>query len=460
MHKPFIYLPLFVLSVFLGSCGKKATPEEYNAKAAAPELLHGVSEHLTNVIVYDIFKPPVASRIYAYSYLAAYEAMRNGQPKQYHSMAGKLNGFAEVPKPQANQAYCFPLAGVKAFTTVGRTLTFSANMWDDYEKDFYQKYREMGIPEDVYERSVAYGEQVAKHIMAYANEDNYKKTRGYRHTLSHGVGGWEPTPPMYAEACEPRWNTIRTFTLDSVSQFPTPPPVPYDPDPKSKFAELVREVHDISKNMTEEQKKIAYFWDDNALVTNIAGHAAFTEKKMSPPGHWMAIVRSVARDKKLDMLQATEAYALSAIGVFDAFIACWECKFKTDRVRPVTVINKSLDPDWMPFLETPPFPEYVSGHSAISASAGRILTHLLGDNVAFTDSTEYRYGHGVRSFKSFEQAYWETSMSRVYGGIHFRDGVEQGTYQGEKVGNWVWTKLKGMPGQKQNELARSVANKE
>jgi hypothetical protein len=157
--------------------------------------------------------------------------------------------------------------------------------------------------------------------------------------------------------------------------------VPYDPDPKSKFAELVREVHDISKNMTEEQKKIAYFWDDNALVTNIAGHAAFTEKKMSPPGHWMAIVRSVARDKKLDMLQSTEAYALSAIGVFDAFIACWECKYKTDRVRPVTVINKNLDADWMPFLETPPFPEYVSGHSAISASAGRILTHLLGDNV-------------------------------------------------------------------------------
>jgi hypothetical protein len=126
----------------------------------------------------------------------------------------------------------------------------------------------------------------------------------------------------------------------------------------------------------------------------------------------------------------------------------------------VTVINKSLDPDWMPFLETPPFPEYVSGHSAISASAGRILTHLLGDNVAFTDSTEYRFGHGVRSFKSFEQAYWETSMSRVYGGIHFRDGVEQGTYQGEKVGNWVWTKLKGMPVEKQTELVRSVANKE
>ncbi len=157
MHKHFIYLLLFVFSIFLGSCAKKATPEEYNAKAAAPELLHGVTEHLTNVIVYDIFKPPVASRIYAYSYLAAYEAMRNGQPQQYGTLAGKLNGFKEVPKPEAGQAYCFPLAGVKAFTTVGRTLTFSANMWDDYEKGFFGKYQEMGIPEDVYALSVEYG---------------------------------------------------------------------------------------------------------------------------------------------------------------------------------------------------------------------------------------------------------------------------------------------------------------
>src|SRR5687767_528370 len=120
MHKSLIYLPLFFFAVFLGGCAKKATPEEYNAKAAAPELLHGLTEHLTNVIVYDIFKPPVASRIYAYSYLAAYEAMRNGQPQQYNTLAGKLNGFKEVPKPEAGQAYCFPLAGVKAFTTVGR----------------------------------------------------------------------------------------------------------------------------------------------------------------------------------------------------------------------------------------------------------------------------------------------------------------------------------------------------
>jgi hypothetical protein len=216
MHKQFIYLPLFLFLALLGSCTKKATPEEYNARAAAPELLHSVTEQLTNVIVYDIFKPPVASRIYAYSYLAVYEVMRNGQPEQYNTLAGKLNGFTEVPKPEAGQPYCFPLAGVKAFTTVGRTLTFSANMWDDYEKDFYGKYQEMGIPKDVYARSVAYGELVAKHIMAYANEDNYKKTRGYRHTLSHGVGG------LGAHAAHVR-RSLRTALEHDAHVYPSTP---------------------------------------------------------------------------------------------------------------------------------------------------------------------------------------------------------------------------------------------
>lgn len=451
MSKKLTSFAILLIALLVWGC-KKATPEEYNSKASEPELLHRTAEQLTDVIVYDIFKPPVASRIYAYTYLAAYEAMRNEAP-QYTTLAGKLNGFTEVPKPEEGKEYCFPLASMKAFITVGRTLTFSSNMWDDYEKDFYKEYEELNMPSDVYERSVAYGEKVAEHVLAYAGKDNYKQTRGYRHTLTHNEGSWEPTPPTYAEACEPRWNTIRTFTLDSCRQFAPPSPAQYDMNNNSKFYQMVKEVYDIGKNMTEEQRAIAYFWDDNAMVSNIKGHAMFAEKKMTPPGHWVAITRTVARNNKLNMMQSLEAYTLTSIALFDAFIACWDEKFKSDRIRPVSVINKHMDEEWMPFLETPPFPEYISGHSSISAAAGRVLTHLVGDNYAFTDSTEYKYGHGVRSFTSFEQAYWETSMSRVYGGIHYRDGVEEGTYQGEKVGDWVWKKLKSEATEDKKEVA-------
>ncbi|WP_224995532.1 vanadium-dependent haloperoxidase [Cesiribacter sp. SM1] len=434
---------LFCLAGMVG-CKKEAAPEVYNMQAADPALLHSCSQQLTNVIVHDIFKPPVASRIYAYSFLAAYEALQP-QSAEHTSLAGKLNGFTAVPAPEEGKVYCYPLASTKAFIEVGKALTFNMEMWEDFEKDFYAQYEGMGIPADVYERSSAYGEQVAKHILAYAGADNYKITRGYRHTLTHKAGSWVPTPPTYAEACEPRWNTIRTFTLDSAAQFGPPPPAAYDLEKGSEFYKLVQEVYQFDKNLTEEQMNIAYFWDDNPFVTTILGHAAFAEKKMTPPGHWIEITRTVAQDQQISMLDAAEAYTLAAIALYDGFIACWDAKYKTDRIRPVTVINSTLDGDWMPFLETPAFPEYVSGHSTISAAAGRVLTHKLGEGIAFTDSTEHKWGHGVRSFSSFEQAYWEASISRVYGGIHFRDGVEEGTYLGERIGEWVWAKTKGAP---------------
>ncbi|MBW3546297.1 MAG: vanadium-dependent haloperoxidase [Bacteroidetes bacterium] len=437
----------FVITFFFLFGCKNVTPEEhvsyeiYNQRASDPVLLHQATQHLTQVIIQDIFKPPVASRIYAYSFLAAYETMQF-QSAEYNSIAGKLNGFKPGPMPEDGKVYSFPLASARAFTIVGERLTFNTDMWKAFEKDFFAQYKAMGIPQDVYDRSVSFGHQMAEHILAYADQDNYKATRGHLHTLGNKPGCWEPTPPTYAEACEPKWNTIRSFTLDSVSQFAPPPPVAYSQEKDSDFEKLMLEVYQLGENMTEEQREIAYFWDDNPFVTNLVGHATYTEKKMTPPGHWVEIVRTVAQDKELSILEALEAYTLSSVAQRDAFIACWDAKYKTDRVRPVTVINNSLDENWQPFLETPAFPEYVSGHSSISAAAGRVLTHLLGENVAFTDSTEYKYGHGVRSFTSFEQAYWETSMSRVYGGIHFRDGVEEGTYQGEKIGDWLWSKLK------------------
>jgi hypothetical protein len=153
-------------------------------------------------------------------------------------------------------------------------------------------------------------------------------------------------------------------------------------------------------------------------------------------------------------MQATEAYTLGALSIFDAFVACWDEKYRTVRIRPETVINNNWDPNWRPFLETPAFPEYVSGHSSISAACGTsYLTHLMGNNVAFTDTTEKKYGRGVKSFKSFEEAYWDASISRVYGGIHYRDGVEEGTHLGKKIGENVWNK--GITRRNRNILAQN-----
>ena len=434
-------LLILSLGLYFVSC-KNTNDGKYKELAADANLMHECADQLTNVIVHDIFKPPVASRIYSNSFIAAYEVMCNANP-EYKSLAGKINGFTAPPAPEKGKEYCFELASAKAFCVVGKTLTFTADMWDKFEKPYFAKFEKMNIPSDVYERSVAYGEAVAKHVLAYAAKDNYKQTRGIRFTVDvNKPGAWVPTPPTYTDACEPRWNTIRTFTLDSASQIRAKVAIPYSEDKKSEFFKLTKEVYDISKNLTEEQKEIAYFWDDNPFVTTIAGHASFADKKMTPPGHWIAIVTTLCKQTKKSTMESLKAYTLSSIALYEGFIGSWDEKYRSVRIRPVTVINKFIDPQWMPFLETPPFPEYVSGHSAISAASGKVLAHIFGDNIAFTDSTENKYGHGVRKFTSLSQCYNEASISRVYGGIHYRDGVEEGTKQGEKIGDWVWEKLK------------------
>jgi hypothetical protein len=125
----------------------------------------------------------------------------------------------------------------------------------------------------------------------------------------------------------------------------------------------------------------------------------------------------------------------------DAFIACWDAKYTFNLVRPETVINKYIDPNWKPFLQTPPFPEYTSGHSIISTAASTVLEHIYGKQTPFRDSTERPWGFADRNFDSPRQAADEAGMSRFYGGIHYRSSIFVARDQGERVGNYVLSKL-------------------
>ena len=203
----------------------------------------------------------------------------------------------------------------------------------------------------------------------------------------------------------------------------------------------MKEVYTISKNRTEEQTDITLFWDDNPFVSQHKGHVMFQDKKMTPPGHWMAITQKACKMKNADAVTSAKAYAYTSVGMYDAFISCWYVKYSTVRIRPQTAIQRLLEEKWTSFIQTPPFPEYTSGHSTVSSTAAELLTHLFGDNVAFTDSSELEYNLPVRSFTSFRQAASEASVSRVYGGIHYRSGCEAGNKQGKKLAEVILSKL-------------------
>lgn len=434
-------LKLTILCAILASCSP-AKKEDWKIAAQNPELVHGAVKQVTDVIVHDIFSPPVASRIYTYMSIAGYETAIQSNPK-YVSLAGQVNGLEAVPKPEAGQEYCFPLATVQAMLKVGRTLIFSEDKMDVYYDSIMRFYKDTGMPEEVFERSVAYGKAVADHIVAWSGKDNYKQTRSFpKYSIEDTPATWKPTPPAYMDAVEPHWNKIRCFGLDSASQFTPKPPTVFSMDKKSQFYKEADEVYQMGKNLTDEQRQIASFWDCNPFVMNVKGHVMFATKKISPGGHWMNITHVACKKSNADFVQSTEAYARVAISLVDGFISCWDEKYRSRVIRPESFINQYIDEDWIPLLQTPPFPEYTSGHSVISSASAVTLTKLFGDNFAFTDSTELEFGLTARSFPSFMAAAQEAAISRMYGGIHYRPAVENGIVEGSALGNFLMTKIK------------------
>lgn len=444
-----LLMSVFVLSVFMFSCNEQTV--DWKPKAEDPEFLHHSIKQITDIIVHDIFSPPVAARIYAYTSVAGYEAALH-QDGKYVSLAGQLNGLEPLPQPDKNLEYCYTLASVQAVLKVGRALIFSEDKLDAFYNKIMQDYKDTGMPEEVFDRSVAYGTQVADHIIAWSAKDNYKQSRSFpKYSILDDPSTWKPTPPAYMDAIEPHWNKIRTFAIDSAGQFKPQGPTKFSTDKTSQFYKEAMEVHDMGKNLTEEQRQIASFWDCNPFVMNVKGHVMFATKKISPGGHWMNITQLACKMKNATLVQSAEAYSRVAVSLVDGFISCWDEKYRSKLIRPETYINQYIDENWVPLLQTPPFPEYTSGHSVISSAAATALTELYGDNFAFTDSTEVEFGLTSRSFKSFIDASQEAAVSRMYGGIHYKPACDMGMIEGRALGAYIVQKIKT----RKEDLAKS-----
>jgi len=432
---------VFFISMLIASLAgcKQSNPSLHDLSEL--EILYQNQDIASKVIIYDAFTPPVASRIYVYTSLAFYEAIRFTSDTAT-SLTEKLHGFSKMPVPEPGRAYNYTLAATKAFFTVLRNIkVFSADSLNNYESSVYEQFREK-LDTATFARSMQFGDTIAKTVMIRAKNDGYLQSRGKPKFLgSQAPGKWRPTPPDYLDGVEWCWNTMKPMVLDSASQFPAPGPPEYNPDTSSIFFKDVMEVYNTSIHLTKEQKSIAQYWDDNPFVMQHAGHLMYGTKKLTPGGHWMSIAAIASKQSNADIIKTAKCYALTAIALYDAFIACWDIKYKSNFVRPVTVINEILDKTYQPFLQTPPFPEYTSGHSTITASAATVLSHLFGNNFAFLDTSEMKYIGMQRHFNSFLEAAGEASISRLYGGIHFRHSINDGAAQGRKVGELIVSRL-------------------
>lgn len=325
---------------------------------------------------------------------------------------------------------------------LSKRLIFSEDRIASFRDSLYAKWEKTNKVE--FEDSKNYGLEVAEHIAKWMDKDNYKQTRTMpKFTVdTDDPSRWQPTPPAYMDGIEPHWSKIRPFVIDSSNQFVPSPPPPFSMDEDSEFYKEVKEVYEISNEITEkgdesEEIAIAKFWDCNPYVSVTRGHLMFATKKITPGAHWIGIAKIAAKNTNADLAKTIHTYTKTSLAIADGFISCWDEKYRSNLIRPETLINEYIDDSWEPVLQTPPFPEYTSGHSVVSGAAAEALTSIYGDNFAFDDNTEVPYGLPVRSFASFRQAAEEAAISRMYGGIHYRAAVEIGVGQGRKLGQFV-----------------------
>lgn len=398
-----------------------------------------VINRMTDIMIHDVSNPPLASRFFSYACLAGYEVVSQSNDS-IPSMKGKLNSYPDIRKPEISGVYSTDVATILAMMETAKKMQPSGKLLGDYEKKWIDSCQTLGFSQDVMENSLAYAQDISKQILAYAKADKYNQISNYpRYTPGGKDGDWFPTPPAYFPPVEPYFHTVRSFTLDSANQFDPIKPIAFSTDKKSEFYQLMLNLYQAK--LSKEHREIAAFWDCNPFALQDNGHLMVGVKKISPGAHWMGIVGIVCKQKNLSLAKSLQIHTAVAIGLMDGFIGCWGEKYRSNRVRPETAIRKYIDPNWRPLLQTPPFPEYLSGHSTISTTSAVILSHFLGDNVAYTDTVEKRYGLSPRSFPSFKAAAEEAAISRFYGGIHFVDAIEHGQTQGNRVGLQVLKRL-------------------
>lgn len=441
MHKATLIRLAFIASLSLScsstSLAQRSFPQEEEVSLFLDNLFSA-----TEVMVTDVAAPTGAARFYSYMLLGAYIVQSDLFPDQVSpTLYGKFITPFELKKEilpirdEINAGFC----SIYTLLEIGKKIMPSGKNLEHSQELLLSTYQKKRIiSRKNIANNISYSEHIAAQVISYAAEDGYRKLSALkRYSPKNQDGAWYPTPPAYMAAIDPEWKTIRTFFLPSLEPFRPAPPKPFDLTEGSAFQRLLQEVYQVTSTLSEEQILIANFWDCNPFKVEYSGHMAIGLKKISPGGHWIGITGIACQKAGLTLAETITAHTFVALGLHDAFVSCWEEKYNSDRIRPITAINNSVDPSWKPLLQTPPFPEYTSGHSVISRVSARILTEVFGNNFDFVDTSEVFFGLPERSFQSFIQAADEAAISRLYGGIHFKDAIDEGVIQGDKIADYI-----------------------
>lgn len=428
-------ISLLLIMTVIESCRKETpffkTTEQYSAEVANKWF----DQIRTLIKATPGYTPPVAARTLGYAGVALYESVVPGMVL-YQSLTGQLNDLNNLPKADPNLEYHWPAAANAALAEISRQFfptAPNANKIEieNLEAELSGLYAPEAEPE-VLERSIAFGKNMAIAISNWSKSDG--GDQGWTNNFPAdyeppvGEGFWVPTFPAFQPALQPYWGDNRSFVPDNTLHSQPPTPTAFSTDPVSQFYASALEVYSTVQNLSPEEEIIARYWSDDPGIPG------------TPPGHSFSIATQVLRKEDASLTLAAETYCKLGIAVNDAFISCWKCKYVFNLMRPITYIQENIDPDWVSILVTPPFPEYTSGHSVQSGATATILSEMFGYQYAFTDFTHIGRSDingSPRSFNSFNDFAAEAAISRLYGGIHYREAIELGIAQGNLIGQHV-----------------------
>lgn len=381
------------------------------------------------------------NRFMAYTGVALYESVLPGMP-EYQTLQGQLTDMPTLPSAESGVEYHWPTSANAALATMVQkfygpvTAAYKEQDVMNLENEFNTQFR-AEVGEEVFERSAAFGREIANIIFEWAKTDNAQWPTSY--TVPTGDGVWKSETG--AAPANPYWGYNRLIVTGSLDNAISPP-LAYSTDAASSYYANMKEVYDVSKTLTHEQKLIAkYFNDSNP------GYPAGS--------HYFVNLRDVMVQFKPDLSKAAYTYAKLGITMLDASTGSFKAKYTHWTERPFSfirsVIDPTADPVWKPFLTTPGFPDFPSNHAIFSSCVAHVLSGIYGANVPFTD-TAYEgvmadigngpQNLGSRHYDSFEKMKEEISMSRLYGGIHYRYSCDEGMKQGKKTAENIEARVK------------------
>ncbi|MHA4843987.1 vanadium-dependent haloperoxidase [Flavitalea antarctica] len=343
------------------------------------------------------------------------------------SLSTKLYQMPAMPTVEPNKDYLWGASANAYFPSMfkqilsGLTNADKVRM-DSLENAYNNRFR-LSTSDAVVNRSQAFGRSIATAIYKWSTTDNFNLS-GVGYTIPVFPGSWVPTPPAFVAPVGPFLANSRPFLAYSLTATAPPLPFPYSEDPSSQFYKAAKEVYDVGKALTAEQKRIANWWGGGpgATVHFAAG------------AHAISIATQILESKKAKLGQAAQTYAKTSIAFKDGPIIVWRAKFKFNLVRPITYINRLIDPGWQAYLVTPPYPDYTSGLAGIITPFMQVLKREFGD-LPLTDNTYVWRGDGSRQYASISALVREAANSRFYAGIHYQFTQDISVELGQKLGN-------------------------